>query len=294
MQIILVSRHLKAARTIHIMPRHVVAALFVFLALVFSTSLFFSWLSVHFRLPLVEDLLVKLQLQESQKTRSYLDNNLQLMAARLGELQGQVLQLDALGDRVSGLVGVPRERPLEAVKAPQGGPYLPAPFTPYALQDEIDRLAGELERHSDDLLYFESRLLEKRVKERLMPTTLPVKDAVLGSAFGYRADPIAGERAMHEGLDFSAESGTPVVAAADGVVLAASYHPEYGNLVEGRSWAWAEHALCSFVTHGRYARLPGQAGGSPRRGGQYRLVLPGRTCILRCAPLASPRIRPSS
>ena len=76
MQIILVSRHLKAARTIHIMPRHVVAAVFVFFALVFSTSLFFSWLSVHLRLPFVEDLLVKLQLQESQKTRSYLDSNL--------------------------------------------------------------------------------------------------------------------------------------------------------------------------------------------------------------------------
>ena len=101
MQIILVSRHLKAARTFTIMPWHVVATLLVFLALVFSTSALFSWLSVHLRLPLIEDLLVKLQLQESQKTRNYLDNNLQLMATRLGELQGQVLQLDALGDRVS-------------------------------------------------------------------------------------------------------------------------------------------------------------------------------------------------
>ena len=39
---------------------------------------------------------------------------------------------------------------------------------------------------------------------------LPVKDATLGSSFGYRADPIAGLRSMHEGLDFSAETGTPV------------------------------------------------------------------------------------
>lgn len=232
MQIILVSRHLKAARTITIMPRHVVAAAFLFLALVVSSSLFLSWLSVHLRLPLVEDLLVKLQLQESQKTRSYLDSNLQLMATRLGELQGQVLQLDALGDRVSGLAGIQRERSVEAAKAPQGGPYLPAPMNPYALQDEIDRLAGDVERYSDDLVYLEARLLDKRVKDRLLPTTLPVKDAALGSFFGYRTDPFAGLRSMHEGLDFSAEPGTPVVAAADGVVLAASFHPEYGNLVE--------------------------------------------------------------
>ena len=182
MQIILVSRHLKAARTFTIMPWHVVATLLVFLALVFSTSALFSWLSVHLRLPLIEDLLVKLQLQESQKTRNYLDNNLQLMATRLGELQGQVLQLDALGDRVSGLAGIKREASLGIVKPSQGGPYLPAPTSPNAMQSEIDRLAGDVERYSDDLVYLEFKLLEKRVKDRLLPTMLPVKDATLGSS----------------------------------------------------------------------------------------------------------------
>ena len=200
MQIILVSRHLKAARTFTIMPWHVVATLLVFLALVFSTSALFSWLSVHLRLPLIEDLLVKLQLQESQKTRNYLDNNLQLMATRLGELQGQVLQLDALGDRVSGLAGIKREASVGIVKPSQGGPYLPAPTSPNAMQSEMDRLADEVERHSDDLVYLEFKLLEKRVKDRLLPTMLPVKDATLGSSFGYRADPIAGLRSMHEAL----------------------------------------------------------------------------------------------
>jgi murein DD-endopeptidase MepM/ murein hydrolase activator NlpD len=89
-----------------------------------------------------------------------------------------------------------------------------------------------VDRRNDDLVYLEVKLLEKRVNDRLLPTTLPVKDAVLGSAFGYRTDPIAGLRSMHEGMDFAAETGTPVVVAADGVVLSASYHPEYGNLVE--------------------------------------------------------------
>ena len=150
MQIILVSRHLKAARTFTIMPWHVVATLLVFLALVFSTSALFSWLSVHLRLPLIEDLLVKLQLQESQKTRNYLDNNLQLMATRLGELQGQVLQLDALGDRVSGLAGIKREASVGIVKPSQGGPYLPAPTSPSDLAlmrriDELRRVAGAVE-----------------------------------------------------------------------------------------------------------------------------------------------------
>lgn len=232
MQIILVSRHLKAARTITIMPRHLVAALFVFVALVFSTSVLFSWLSVHLRLPLVEDLMISLQQQEATKTRDHLNNNLQLMATRLGELQGRIMQLDTLGDRVSGLAGVKRERAPEVVKPGQGGPYVAAPMSTDELQREIDRLSVEVEQRSDDFAFLEFKLLEKRVKDRLLPTTLPVKDAVLGSAFGYRADPIAGLRSMHEGLDFAAETGTPIIVAADGVVLSANYHQDYGNVVD--------------------------------------------------------------
>lgn len=232
MQIILVSRHLKAARTITIMPRHLVAALFVFVALVFSTSALFSWLSVHLRLPLVEDLMLSLQQQEAKKTRDHLDNNLQLMATRLGELQGKVLQLDSLGERISGLVGVKTQPAPNTVRPGQGGPYVAAPLSATELQQEIDRLAGQVEQRSDDLAFLELKLLEKRVKDRLLPTILPVKDASLGSPFGHRSDPIAGLRSMHEGMDFSAEPGTSVVVAADGVVVSAAYHPEYGNLIE--------------------------------------------------------------
>ena len=234
MQIILVSRHLKAARTITIMPRHLVATLLVLLVLVFSTSALFSWLSVHLRLPVIEDLLLSMQMQETRKTKDYLDNNLQLMASRLGELQARVLQLDALGDRVSGLAGVKREsRPVApAVKPGQGGPYLPAPLSASELQAEIDRLSGEVDRRTDDLAFLEFKLLEKRVRDRLLPTTLPVKNAALGSFFGPRIDPIIGLRSMHEGLDFAAAEGTPVVSAADGVVRTASPHPEFGNMID--------------------------------------------------------------
>lgn len=232
MQIILVSRHLKAARTITIMPRHVLATVFALLVLVFSTSALFSWLSVALRLPLVEDLLVTLHLQEDRKTRDHVDSNLQLMATRLGELQAQVLQLDALGERLSGLAGVKRERRADTLKAAQGGPYVPVSMSAGDLQKEIERLAALVDRRSDDLAQVEFKLLEKRVRDRLLPTVLPVKDGYLGSPFGPRADPIMGVRAMHEGIDFNAETGTPVVAAADGVVLVAAYHPEFGNMID--------------------------------------------------------------
>lgn len=230
-QVILVSRRLKQARTLTIMPRHWLLAAVLFVGLVLSTSAVFSWLSVHFRLPLVEDLIVVLQLRESKKSQEVVNNNLQVMATRLGELQAQVLQLDTLGDRLASLAGIKRDAAKEKT-AGKGGPFLPAPLTATELQEEIDRLSALVETKAEDLALLESRLLEKRVKERLLPTTVPVKEAIVGSGFGHRDDPIAGLRAMHEGIDFNAETGTPVVAAATGVVVAAEWHNDFGYMID--------------------------------------------------------------
>lgn len=233
MQIILVSRHLKSARTITIMPRHVFAAVALFLLLVILASAFFSMMSLHFRLPIVERILVSIQQQQTRETNNYITNNLNMMATRLGELQGRLLQLDSLGNRVSDLAGI-KKTPAAATetKPGQGGPFIPAPLSAGELQQEIERLAAEVDRKADDLAFMEFRLLEKRVEERLMPTTLPVRNALMGSSFGYRSDPFSGLRSRHDGLDFSAPTGTPVLAAADGVVVVASFHPEFGNMVD--------------------------------------------------------------
>lgn len=232
MQIIVVSRHLKSARTITIMPRHLGMVGLAFFGLVLLFSLFFSALSVHFRLPIVEDVLRSMQQQETRETRDYITNNLQLMASRLGEIQGRMLQLDSLTDRVSDLAGIRKMPEADQQKPASGGPYLPEPMSATELQQEIEHLAQALEQRVDTLAFMESRLLEKRVEQRLLPTTLPVANAVIGSGFGYRIDPFVGLRARHEGLDFAAPVGTPVSAAADGVILVAAYHPEYGKMID--------------------------------------------------------------
>jgi murein DD-endopeptidase MepM/ murein hydrolase activator NlpD len=66
----------------------------------------------------------------------------------------------------------------------------------------------------------------------MVPTQKPVSAGVLGSAFGWRIDPITGGSALHTGLDFQAESGSPILAAAGGVVVTQEYHGAYGNMVE--------------------------------------------------------------
>ena len=234
MHIILVSNRLATARTLTVTPRRLMAAVFGFMVLAFSISFFLSWIGVRFNLPFAERLVASVQQAEAQKTQDFMRDNLNAMAVKLGQMQAQLLRLDSIGERVSALSGVKLpEKPLDG-KAGQGGPLiLPAqPISALELQREVERLAQIVEQRSDSLTALESQLMEQRYKSSLLPTILPISAANIGSSFGSRVDPIAGVRAMHEGIDFIAEPGTRVISAAGGVVVSAEFHPEYGNLIE--------------------------------------------------------------
>lgn len=57
----------------------------------------------------------------------------------------------------------------------------------------------------------------------------------ISSGFGWRVHPITGERKLHKGVDFAAPTGTPIFAAADGLVTDAGWTDGgYGNIVELR------------------------------------------------------------
>lgn len=66
-----------------------------------------------------------------------------------------------------------------------------------------------------------------------LPTGVPMaKDYRVTSGFGIRNDPFTGQLAMHEGLDFVAEIGSPIVATAAGTVTRSAWESSYGNVVE--------------------------------------------------------------
>ncbi|HYF23708.1 MAG TPA: M23 family metallopeptidase [Caulobacteraceae bacterium] len=77
----------------------------------------------------------------------------------------------------------------------------------------------------------------KNIRGFLLRT--PVDGARMSSGFGMRRHPILGYAKMHQGIDFAAGSGTPILAAGDGVVIEARRWGGYGNWVRIRhSGGW--------------------------------------------------------
>ncbi len=237
MHIILVSDRLATAKTVTLTGRHVFAAIAGLGALVIVLATLFSYVTVRhaaeIRLPFLQNLVRAISLDEAQKSKEFVRENINSMAVRLGQMQAQLTRLDSLGERLAALAGMKPEKIQETPKEGRGGPLIqPRSLTPDELQDALDKLSRQVELRTATLTALEERLLEERIRKSFLPTALPVQAQWNASGFGWRVDPFTGEAAIHEGIDFTAEMGTTIKAAAAGVVITVEKHPQYGNMVE--------------------------------------------------------------
>jgi murein DD-endopeptidase MepM/ murein hydrolase activator NlpD len=177
--------------------------------------------------------LVKLVVKDEFEQRDrFMRENIDAMAKKVGEMQAKVVQLEALTERVSQLAGVPLPASAKSKPGQGGALVLGRPLSLEELQQTMTDLEAISNNKSDLLTVIESRLFDQKIAKIMLPTAQPVPGSHLGSPFGFRIDPITGRSALHTGLDFQADPGTPILAAAGGVVVVQEYHPAYGNMVE--------------------------------------------------------------
>jgi murein DD-endopeptidase MepM/ murein hydrolase activator NlpD len=188
--------------------------------------------------PVVSPLVRLIVRDEIAQRDRFMRENLDAMAQRVGEMQAKLVKLEAMGDRVSGLAGLkadelkPLQRGTAASAAGKGGPFVPAGEGALErMQALVAQLDETTDLHTDLFTYYESRLQESRLSALLVPSAAPVIGPV-GSGFGFRTDPFNGRAALHTGLDFPAEIGTPILAAAGGMVITREWHAGYGHVLE--------------------------------------------------------------
>ncbi len=242
MDIILVSGATSRARTLTLDWRHCAMAALGLVALFIVFTLLFNYVMLRYaaatRHPLLQTIVLADQRQEAIKTQQVVQGHLNAMAIRMGELQAQMLRLDGLGERLARLAGLkPQDMPtLPPGAAPgRGGAESSLPSRQLSVEEFaelLQKLARQVDNRSDQLGVLEALLVQDSASRRFLPTLLPIADGWYSSNFGYRIDPFTGASSFHEGIDFPADTGTPIAAAASGKVVVAGWHPQYGKVVE--------------------------------------------------------------
>jgi murein DD-endopeptidase MepM/ murein hydrolase activator NlpD len=175
------------------------------------------------------------QQQMLAATRHALQQNVDALAVRLGQMNAHVVRLDALGSRLTEMAGL-SDGEFDFTSAPAlGGPEEPVLGEGNqigSLVSSLDLLDLQIADRSQQLLVLEDLLLNRKLAEEVHPEGRPVNSGYISSRFGERIDPFTGRNAFHKGIDFAGREGNSVVAVASGVVTWAGDRYGYGQMVE--------------------------------------------------------------
>jgi murein DD-endopeptidase MepM/ murein hydrolase activator NlpD len=219
-------------------------ALYLVLALsLFGTFSLFGMVSSYLRMTW--------KVSNYNSLRSEVDtlrNKYQDLQRENDEKQEQLASLQLMASEVSVALGLKRQLEGTADIADEG-PLVPS------FNESIEEY-NFLKSASFSRLHHE---YARSWQKNIVPTMWPV-NGVLLSRFGERTDPFSGEGAIHAGVDISAPLGTPVHAAADGIVSRAEYYGGYGKLIV------IDHGNGMSTRYGHLSRFDVVPGQEVRRG----------------------------
>ncbi len=238
MQIIVVSSDFRTKKSLTVGLPQVLGLTVALLVALGMTATLANYLSLKYAAtsdhPLIRSVLLADQHAEAKQRQQQIQDNINSLAVKLGEVQAHMLRLDGLGEKLAKVAGLkPQELPSATANSGRGGAAtVGAPLSIDDFAKQLSELSGTVDVKADQLTVLEALLVEGSAQRKFLPTLVPVENVNYTSNFGYRIDPFTGHSTFHEGVDFAAESGTPINAAASGKVIYADVHPAYGKCVE--------------------------------------------------------------
>ncbi len=166
-----------------------------------------------------------------------LENHVNTLSDRMQSLSGRIQHLDQADTRMRAFArmaepaadGAAETLDLEAPQANWSTSHNYDATDEYITLDQLTQEAKLVRARLDSILSTVANLQQERSR---IPSIFPVKgEGWYSSYFGYRTDPITGQRTFNNGIDIAGRKGTPIVATADGVVDAARHHQRLGNVV---------------------------------------------------------------
>lgn len=202
------------------------------------------------------------QQTELEQVRRGAQQEINAMAARLGELQAQANRLNALGERLT-RVGQLQDGEFDFNEpVGVGGNDVAYDMKPAELKDGVNQLERQFAASGQQLSVLEALLFNRELDKNATPSRMPIANSYITSGFGGRADPFGGGGQYHKGIDFKANVGDPVLAVADGVVSFAGVKGGYGNVVD------VDHGNGYITRYAHNSRLMVKAGDLIRVGAE--------------------------
>ncbi len=162
-----------------------------------------------------------------------MNERINAMAMRMGEVNAHVIRLDALGKRLTEMADIDSHEFDFDTVPPTGGPESDGATAQIPdLSTKLNDLEQKVALRDSQLSALENVILDRDLKKQTHPEGRPVSSGFISSYFGEREDPFSGEEAYHKGVDFAGTAGANVVAVAAGVVTWSGNRTGYGNLVE--------------------------------------------------------------
>jgi murein DD-endopeptidase MepM/ murein hydrolase activator NlpD len=213
------------------------------------------------------------QREDLESARQLVQQKVDALAMRVGQMNAHVIRLDALGKRLTDMAGLKKGEFDFDTRPPVGGIDVSAatgqPASVPLLTEMLDRLSDQLSDRERQLGALENLIQTRELRREVFPQGRPVQSGFISSFFGTRVDPFTGYTAFHPGVDFAGEEGGEVVSVATGVVTWAGEHMGYGNLVE------INHGNGYVTRYGHNSKVLVKVGDTVQKG--QRLALVGST-----------------
>ena len=242
MNILLVSKRFGSSACLCLTQARLLAAAGVFFVVVPVISLYGGYQLAGGSAPLgAEEVSVVInqeldkQQQEINEARRAAEENLNALTMRLGQMQANVIRLDALGQRLTRMAELDSGEFDFSNPPAQGGPEGESLADSVALPDfmvQLDELAAQLQNREQQLNVLENMLMSRNLHEEVFPAGRPITKGWLSSNYGTRNDPFTGKPEFHKGVDLAGKEGSDIIAVAAGVVTWGGKRYGYGNLVE--------------------------------------------------------------
>ena len=211
------------------------------------------------------------QKSEIAEMRARVQERVDAIAGRLGQLDAHIIRIDALGKRITTIANVDRRQfNFDDEPAASSAPLPSIQFPD--LTSQLTQLEQRVDLRDAQLSALENVMVGRKISDAVRPHGKPVAQGEISSYVGERSDPITGEEGFHKGLDFPGTTGEPVMAVAAGIVTWAGERSGFGTLVEinhGNGYvtryAHNESALVKVgqaVTRGEQIALMGSTGHS--------------------------------